>query len=273
MVLIRLKNIVAAVNHAFTLKIPEWSLKKGESWLICGPNASGKSLFGELLLNQIDFTGERYVCADASRDGGIAIVSPGLDEEIFEEEKRNDDSEFMEGGFDPGRTALEIIYDRNRSVDIDPAYLNDLLDMFNIRHVSDKGYQFLSSGETRKVLIVSALVKKPDILILDTPYSGLDFNSQIRLRNSLEHLIASGTQLILIASPRFRPPNGMDHVLFLDHGEVVITGRINDIRQSQIWLDGSRPQPVPHEAFPGKYAYAPPVETDILVELHQVSVS
>jgi molybdate transport system ATP-binding protein len=58
----------------------------------------------------------------------------------------------------------------------------------------------LSSGEHKKLQLVKALWLRPQLLILDLPYNGLDAASRCNLNGLLEEIAAAGTQLILISN-------------------------------------------------------------------------
>ena len=52
----------------------------------------------------------------------------------------------------------------------------------------DKRINYLSSGELRKLLVVNALRSRPDLLVLDNPYIGLDSASRLELDAALRSL-------------------------------------------------------------------------------------
>lgn len=58
----------------------------------------------------------------------------------------------------------------------------------------------LSSGEHKKLQLIKGLWVKPQLLILDEPYTGLDEQSRTVLNNWLDDLVNEGVQLILISN-------------------------------------------------------------------------
>jgi cobalt/nickel transport system ATP-binding protein len=74
--------------------------------------------------------------------------------------------------------------------------VNDLLDMLNIRNLSDRPPYQLSGGEKKKVAIASILAVNPDILLLDEPTNGLDPKTQSWLLDLLEELHEVGKTLV-----------------------------------------------------------------------------
>lgn len=68
-------------------------------------------------------------------------------------------------------------------------------------HVDDilnKRINYLSSGELRKFLIINILTERPDILIIDNPYIGLDADSRSLLDTMLQHISEAGTTVVML---------------------------------------------------------------------------
>lgn len=73
-----------------------------------------------------------------------------------------------------------------------------LCEAFALRDVNSKRVNYLSSGELRKLLVVNALRSRPDLLILDNPYIGLDAASRGELDAALRGLPQSGTSVVML---------------------------------------------------------------------------
>ena len=70
---------------------------------------------------------------------------------------------------------------------IESTHWKQLSRRLNIEHIAEKKVNFLSSGELRKLLVADVLLgEKPDLLILDNPYIGLDANS----RGVFDHMLS-----------------------------------------------------------------------------------
>lgn len=79
---------------------------------------------------------------------------------------------------------------------------HDASQMLGIAHFTHKRLNFLSSGELRKLLIANIMFEKPDLLILDNPYIGLDAPSRQVLDDALVSMREKGISiLLLISSP------------------------------------------------------------------------
>ncbi|NIV21153.1 MAG: ATP-binding cassette domain-containing protein, partial [Gammaproteobacteria bacterium] len=99
------------------------------------------------------------------------------------------------------------------------------------------GMQFgaVSEGEQRLVLIARALVKEPELLVLDEPCQGLDSANRdkvLRLVEALGDRAASG--LIYVSHHRDALPRTITHVLRLEAGRVVSRERVRDTGASPV---------------------------------------
>jgi zinc transport system ATP-binding protein len=56
-----------------------------------------------------------------------------------------------------------------------------ILEMLHITHLLPTSMQHLSGGETQRVLLARAFLRKPNLLILDEPVQGVDVNGQAQL--------------------------------------------------------------------------------------------
>ncbi|MFD2553779.1 ATP-binding cassette domain-containing protein [Sphingobacterium tabacisoli] len=83
----------------------------------------------------------------------------------------------------------------------------------------------LSSGEHKKLQLIKGLWSKPQLLLIDDPYTGLDAQSRITLNAWLDDLAQEGVQLILISNDQQLPEaiNRFAHI---------VDGQIHDVESS-----------------------------------------
>ena len=88
-------------------------------------------------------------------------------------------------------------------------------------------FQELSQGEQRLVLVARALVKHPDLLVLDEPCQGLDTHNRDRVLGLIDwtgrHTDAS---VVYVTHDAERLPQIITHVLRLEEGRVKARARV-----------------------------------------------
>ena len=94
----------------------------------------------------------------------------------------------------------------------------------------DQGGKNLSGGQRQRFTIARALVKKPEILILDDSASALDFATDAALRKAIANMQPKIT--VFIVSQRASSIQYADKIVVLDDGNVVGIGKNEDLLES-----------------------------------------
>ena len=171
-----------------------WKMSSKEAWLVVGANGSGKANF----LNALAGDGARFV---PNKDGAFfsnvfenstEIISLEKAAALIEEERANDESEYVEGGVDHGRTARVFLCEgilgkkirRQTNGEFEIPEMAARLENFpevklcGIENILDRGLKYLSTGEIRRTYLCRALLGKKRLLILSDPFAGLDAQSR-----------------------------------------------------------------------------------------------
>ena len=100
----------------------------------------------------------------------------------------------------------------------------------------EQGGRNLSGGQKQRLTIARAMVKKPDILILDDSSSALDFATDAALRKAIRELPYCPT--VFMVSQRTSSIQHADTIIVLDNGIMVGKGKHEELLQScQVYLE------------------------------------
>ena len=102
-----------------------------------------------------------------------------------------------------------------------------LFSLYEDRHVAISSY---SKGMRQKVLLAAALLHNPKIILLDEPFSGLDVNSALVLRNLIQELAARGKVVLFSSHDLEIVERVSSHVVILHKGRVVANDSIDQLR-------------------------------------------
>lgn len=195
------------------------AIKKGETIGIIGGTGSGKTTFVNLLPRFYDVTAgevlidgvnvKEYTLDHLRKKFGIVPQKPVLFHGTIRDNMRYGKEDATEEEI---WEALHIA----QATEIVKAKSDEL------EAIISEGGKNLSGGQRQRLTIARALVRKPDILILDDSGSALDFATDAKLRKAIREYTEEMT--VLIVSQRAASIMQADRILVLDHGRIVGMG-------------------------------------------------
>lgn len=109
--------------------------------------------------------------------------------------------------------------------------LDDYLERFDLTQYRRKKVKDLSKGMQQKAQIISTIIHKPELLIIDEPFSGLDpINTQM-VKDLLRDLHRQGTTVIMSTHQMHQVEELCDRILLVNQGRSVLYGNLDDIRR------------------------------------------
>lgn len=127
-----------------------------------------------------------------------------------------------------------IYFGRIKGLDKKESHDNalELLEKVKLSEYKAKNLDTLSKGNQQKIQIIQTFINKPDIIILDEPFSGLDpVNSQI-LIDLIKEAVSSGTLLIFSSHQMSHVENFCDNIALIKDGKNVLTGNLKEIKKN-----------------------------------------
>ncbi len=179
-----------------------FELKNGESLGIAGESGSGKSTLGLVLMRMLPNPG-RIISGEVLLDGTNII---GLSEKEFNAEFRwkriamvfQGAMNFLDPVYTIKDQLLEIMKYHNYKGDL-LSRAKEVIDEVDLEEsVLNRYPHELSGGMKQRVIIASALLLKPDLLIADEPTTALDVLVQAQIMNLFKRLKKEGMSIILI---------------------------------------------------------------------------
>ena len=205
------------------LTVPDWSIESGDSWCVFGRNGSGKQLIDRLLVGEIKPSRgivERSLDADQ-----IALISFERQQATYEEEWRLAATDIIPEDEWGTRVADFLPLDR----------LNDsLIDQLNMRHRLQAFYRELSTGESRKLMVLKALMDEAELLICDNPFDSLDYGTVQALSETFRLAVASGVAVILLLSNRSDIPEWVEKFGHVEAGLLTAFGGARETQLAQL---------------------------------------
>jgi len=103
--------------------------------------------------------------------------------------------------------------------------IDQVLDLFEIKHLRDKITGHLSSGESTRVNLCKALLNDPELLMLDEPTASLDPDIADKVRKLLRRIQREKGMTMIYTSHNMRDVEEVcDRVLFLHKGRIIAEG-------------------------------------------------
>ena len=96
----------------------------------------------------------------------------------------------------------------------------------------EQGGRNLSGGQRQRLTIARALIRKPEILILDDSSSALDYATDAKLRIAIKELSEESETTVIIVSQRATSIMHADKIVVLDDGEVAGIGTHEELLEN-----------------------------------------
>lgn len=204
------------------------SVSKGEIICLVGQSGCGKSSLLRIIAG-IDVPNQGRVLIDGREASGPdAFIEP---------EKRNIGFVFQDYALFPHLTAEQnILFGLKASSKADARKrAAEVIEQVGIAHLSTRYPHMLSGGEQQRVALARALAPKPDILLMDEPFSNLDRGLRERIRaETLSLLRKMQTTVIMVTHDPEEALSAGDRVVLMKEGQIVQQGSGYDMHDRPI---------------------------------------
>ena len=203
--LVKLENAGVYRSSKWLVRGISLEINQGEIVTLIGPNGSGKTTTAKMILNILN-TDEGLVTGKARK---MAYVP----------QKINID----------WTMPLRVIDFMKITNSLNNTQITESLSMTGVDKLLYNQIHSLSGGEFQRVLIARAIAKKPDLLVLDEPVQGVDFNGEIALYNLIKEISVNlNCGILLISHDMHFVMSTTDHVICLN-GHICCSGSPSNV--------------------------------------------
>jgi molybdate transport system ATP-binding protein len=223
--LVRLVNASVYLDDHRALEGISFEVRKGECWVVHGRNGSGKTTLLRTLYG----------------DHGVALggkveragIEPGVPLQFFKT-RVGLVAPHLQTDHPQELTVAEVVQSgRHASIGLndpptraDRAAAQRALAFFGLAHLAPRTLVELSYGQLRRVLFARAWVRRPQLLLLDEPFAGVDGPTRRELLAHLETVVEEGTAVIMATHHRSEWPVSATHELELAGGRARYCGPV-----------------------------------------------
>lgn len=204
----------------------ELEIENGEFFSLLGPSGCGKTTLlrliagldspdeGKVLLNGRDITN----LSPDKRRIGLVFQNYALFPHL-------NVAENIEYGLKLGKRSSK---ERKQRVD-------EMLGLFRIETLAKRMVPQLSGGEQQRVALARALAPRPEILLLDEPFSALDYEIRSRLREELkQHQQNLGFTTIFVTHQQEEAISVSDRIGLMRQGRIIQVGKPADVYRNPV---------------------------------------
>ncbi|EPL9568228.1 ATP-binding cassette domain-containing protein [Providencia rettgeri] len=202
--MLNLENI-----HAGILKNVTTSLQEGGCTAICGPSGSGKTTLLNCIAGYLHYQGDIYY------QGNLLNKLPiwqrpcrYLNQRLYLFPWLNVMNNLLLAQY-----AAKIPRDKQRII--------ALLDKMNIAHLAKRFPHEISGGEQQRVALARAMISSPSLLLLDEPFSSLDWQTREQLWSQVNQLKQDGVTILLVTHEPKEAAALAEYYVAIENGHIL----------------------------------------------------
>ena len=217
---VELRNVTKRFDEFVAVKDLSFEVKQGSIFGLLGPNGAGKTTSIRMIVN-----------ITAPDSGEVEVLGQHVTTEL---QQRIGYLPEERGLYKKMKVGEQLVFFANLkgvgSVEARPR-VDEWLKLMQLSDWRDKKAADLSKGMQQKVQFIAAVLHKPDFLILDEPFSGLDPVSVDLLKRAILDLRERGASIIFSTHQMEQVEQMCDDICLINHGTKVLGGSLRDVKR------------------------------------------
>jgi ABC-2 type transport system ATP-binding protein len=197
-----------------------FQVEKGEIFGLLGPNGAGKTTTIRLILDI--FKPDR---------GQVAVLGGPMMEAKKERIGYMPEERGLYQDIPLERCLVYLGTLKGLSADEVKARAGEYLERFDLAEHRNKKVKELSKGMQQKAQIIATILHRPELIIIDEPFSGLDPVNTRMVKSLLLDLHNQGVTIIMSTHQMHQVEEMCDRILLVHHGQVLLYGDLAGIRR------------------------------------------
>jgi ABC-2 type transport system ATP-binding protein len=219
--ILTLQNVVKAYEKNIAVNDVTFSVPKGSIFGLLGPNGAGKTSLIRIITT--------ITRADS---GKVFFDGNPLDNEHPAQIGYMPEERGLYKKMKVGEHLLYLARLKGLSKNDATQQINLWMDKFEIRDWWDKKVEELSKGMQQKIQFIATVVHRPQLLILDEPFSGLDPINTNLIKDEIKELRRQGASIIFSTHRMEQVEEICEEIVLINKGRNVLQGNVSQIRQN-----------------------------------------
>lgn len=217
---LQLQDVVKKYKEFTAVQNLNFTIQKGEIFGLIGQNGAGKTTTFRMILDLQQPTSGKITW------DGTEVTKINRDLFGYLPEER---------GIFPKMKVEDQLYFFGTLRGMDKQELKSEIDFwitrFNLEDKRKVKAETLSKGNQQKVQLIASFIHKPQFLILDEPFSGLDPVNRDLLKNAILYLKEKGTTILFSSHQMDNVEELCDHLCLLKEGKTLFSGSLLDLKK------------------------------------------
>lgn len=197
-----------------------FSIEQGDIYGLLGPNGAGKTTTIRMLMGILEPDDGQIVWQNTAltREGRSQFGYLPEERGLYQKQKLGETLQYF--GRLRGMSGKELQHE-----------IDQWLERFDFSDSGNRKIEELSKGNQQKVQFILALLHRPDFVVLDEPFTGLDPLNQVLLKDIIQEKREEGVTFIFSTHQMEQVERLCTNICLINKGQVLIDGTLKEVKE------------------------------------------